>query len=402
MAYHKSMREKEPNALNQPAPKLSDDAPIALNFLDDSITRFTINSQDMSRSERERQAAQKELAEASFMRQFVGRAQERMQKGTIKDWRDDLETIFEKSGIAEEKARQAGDTVKADKIWRQYEIISKYYSRLTPEELKKHAEIYMRKERPKPSEQTANESPEKRYEALFNEIRERGRVAIHTSISSEFARSRNLPHSGFNDVADSRIPRPVGIRIVSNQLGDFGVPNIITTLNNSDINAAVTVGPLTEQQPIYKTPPAPKGLAKLFSGTPQPQRVGYENVPTPMSRYTGDKTQKEQAYCLTYVVTGTEAKPYTDPDTRRRGNVFIACVFMPKALAQRTFAEAAKNPHLLRDLFKHLDSELVDSETPHMPTEDKILIVPEGKAKDAFAREGYEYRPQPEFIKVLR
>ena len=120
-----------------------------------------------------------------------------------------------------------------------------------------------------------------------------------------------------------------------------------------------------------------------------------------LEKYTGNINNVEAAYQITYVVTGHDPrapheKQYRDPDTSRTGNIFIGSIFLPKELAHKAFTEVQKNPRLLRQIFQRFDPDIMQDQKNHMPTDDKIFILPEGKASEAYIQND---RNIPEQIK---
>ncbi len=253
------------------------------------------------------------------------------------------------------------------------------------------------------AEQT--EANDVRDALLLKDIHENGRSYINTSISQEFSRARDIWHGGFQTVRDpresGRVHR-VGME-VENAFGGGGRCRYM--LEKQGIQLAVTAEPVTEDMPIFETPPAPTGFfAKMFAGTPESKQVGTRKEPVALSRFKEAMQGAEQAYRISIIIVGSAEKNngYRDPDTGRYGNQICGGIYVPKDIAERTMKRIQQDPAFVRQLLRTFDPEMMKEQEPNMPEIDKAFVLPIGQADQAYEKDdrGMERSIRETFIKT--
>ncbi len=239
---------------------------------------------------------------------------------------------------------------------------------------------------------------------LVDEVGAKGKVIVSAPMSHELSKARRVS-TGFQTVSSPDFPTwsmQGGIgREVQNS---FGIGNILYLLEEKNIPAAVTLEPLTTSKPIYEAPPAPKGFfKKMFAGIPEPKLVGTQTEAMPISTFTRNPQDKEQAWRINLIVTGTRERPYRDPTTNREGCSFYGGLVLPKSLAERAFHQIQSNPKLVFTMFAQVDPELMKSQEGFMPGINQIVIVPPENQRSAYIFNANKHATgfRPEHIKSM-
>lgn len=363
-----------------------------------------------STSKTEQKWLKQAAEEAREMSHFLGIVDKSVQQGSNLDWRGRLAVWSTKDEMWKKKIEEAGnkgDYEKADKLTFRFQTLKKF-ANWTPQQVKNYfsQEVTMKMpESHKSPVPTKEESRDAGLETLINQIYEKGRVHINTSVGREVAQSHNIPGAGFNDIADKRNENEITTfftGISNNPEQDFESGDIKLFLRNQDINAAVTIRPLTKTVPIYENPPATKGgIGRLFKGEQKPVRTGEKEELVTMRSFTNNPSDSEQAYRITYVVTGSKGQEYQDY-SGRTGNQFIGSIMLPRSLAQQAFSQIEKDPILVRSMFRRFEPDVMQEQEQYMPNKNKTFVLPEGVGENAYDIEGGQVKAiKPEYVKKV-
>lgn len=269
-------------------------------------------------------------------------------------------------------------------------LIDQLYRKIETEAAKRSERASARKSEETSRQAEGAEANDIRDALLLKDIHENGRSFINTSISGEFGRARGFHSRGFQTVRDPRETRG-GRRVGMEVDNAFGTSRLRYMLEDQGIQLAVTAEPVTDDVPVYETPPAPTGfLAKMFAGKPEPKQVGTRKEAAPLSHFNEIKQGTEQAWRISIIIVGSSAKGngYRDSDTRRFGNQICGGIYLPKDAAERAMARIQRDPAFVRQLLRTFDSELMKEQEPNMPKIDRAFILPIGQTEQGYERDG--------------
>ncbi len=224
-------------------------------------------------------------------------------------------------------------------------------------------------------------------------------------VSAELAKSRTDNKTGFQTITGKNYqPLTTTTDEIHAITRSFVATDIHSHLKRAGANAAVTIEPIEKRTPIYEAPAAESAgmWQKLFGGEPpKPKKIGENVEAFPFKFFNEKAAGTEQAYRLSLIVIDTEGAPYIDPTTKRHGCAFDGSIVLPKSLAEKALETIRKNPGFAKELFTKLDPEMMASQEGFMPKIAKTLVLPPGKAKEAFVGGSSVHYPQsinPAFI----
>lgn len=214
-----------------------------------------------------------------------------------------------------------------------------------------------------------------RENLLLNDIYEQGTMIANAPVSLAFGRERGTA-SGFQNIVE---PRNKNLSLMRQLIIDgnnaFKTDVMYLLRKQGHEPAALVMNPITKETPIFEKTTKQKGIFSFMQATPLPKKIGTETRDLMMSDYIQGQ-KDEPAYCITYRVQGTEAEPYTDPDTSRDGCGFVGCIVLSQSLAERAYKEMQNNPRIVRKIFKKFDPALMSEQEMYMPSERELFILP--------------------------
>lgn len=330
-----------------------------------------------------RKGARREIAEHDAMTGVLRSIEKATKRpDNKKTWREHLDQIHSSSTfwdkqyqIAEARGENAVDLVDL-----QVKAVNRFYDRLAPKELAQH-EQFKRMREQAAQQEAATETVDPELERTIEEVYEKGRIAMFASVSTDFAKSRNI-NSGFQTVVDER---DVGtLRDSTTKTGyTFETLNLRGLMNKSELTTAIAIEKLKEHHT-------------------SDQKV------IPLSKYTGDESDTEPAYRITYVIDTldpTKNPPkeyqYRDPATNRHGNQLIATIHAPKDVAEKAFTTMQIDRSTALKILERFDPEFIADQRECIPNDHGTFVLPEGQVDQAYERNknGIPIAIKPEFIK---
>jgi len=327
----------------------------------------------------------KELAETIAMTGVLRSIENAIQKpDNRRTWREHLDFLHSNPTFWDNKANKAqarGDKA-VEYVDLQESAVLHYYDKLSPQYLSNFLLLKKSREHQELQNDASAEKINPALAIIIEETYHKGRTAMTTSISAEFAGTRGL-YSGFKEIVDQR-----DLSKLKNSTNETHFTFNVTThigelMQKSDITTAIAIEQARD------------------NSTNDQQAI-------PMSTYTGDKSDTSPAYRVTYVVNGLDPVQnkkkefqYRDPQTNRHGNLLIATIHAPKDVAEKAFTVMQKDRATALKILARFDPELIADQRDYIPDDHGTFVLPEGQADQAFDRNqnGIALQIKPDFIR---
>ncbi len=243
--------------------------------------------------------------------------------------------------------------------------------------------------------QTVTPTTQKPLAILVAEVADPGREVVRTAAHQGRAWTLlGVPAHGSAPARTSsgkRYPKDHhGIATIEASFGaDPG--KLMELLKESNVEAAVLLGPLTRIEPVYEQPV--RTLMSRIFGAALPKKIGDKHVPVTLAEAGGQAADARPAHRVTLVVRGRSAPSgYGMPKIPERCRL-VGSLVLPPDQAEGVYRAINHDPRLAVTLLREADPEgwaaltapdhAADGEPGSMPDIQWMLLIPPGQLERA-------------------